>query len=282
MLFYRDQFRYEYCEIYDDGKRGMTELQRSEEVAKKRAILSHYTSYEALKCILSQRNLKFNRIDNVNDRMESNVFGEHELSRLVFVSCFTNSEIESIPMWSIYGKDQNGLRLSLELEKSNFTENFLGKPFGALAHKPGHSGEFIKMIELYSDWIPTATMKDIVYDIDAIYRNPIRNGDADSLWFNLTAMAAIKRKEWEYEKESRLIITLSAIHDGVTAPLEDYILVPIKFDCIKKLVVTFNPWMSEELKKEIEEFVISKIPELNPEKIDFKNSVLTGEIKELH
>ena len=41
--------------------------------------------------------------------MERNIFGEDELYQLVFVSCFSTEKVESIPMWSIYGKDENGL-----------------------------------------------------------------------------------------------------------------------------------------------------------------------------
>jgi hypothetical protein len=97
--------------------------------------------------------------------------------------------------------------------------------------------------------------------------------------FNLTSMAAIKRKEWEYEHECRMIATLQTVRDNVEAPDIDYILVPIKFDHIKKLEITFNPWMEQHAKEEIKQFVYS-ISGFSKEQICFHNSILTGEIRE--
>ncbi len=97
--------------------------------------------------------------------------------------------------------------------------------------------------------------------------------------FNFTSMAAIKRKEWEYEHECRMIATLLTVLDNVEAPDIDYILVPIKFDHIKKLEITFNPWMEQHAKEEIKQFVYS-ISGFSKEQICFHNSILTGEIRE--
>ena len=115
-------------------------------------------------------------------------------------------------------------------------------------------------------------------DIDAIKRNPIRYGEGSNQMFNFTSMAAIKRKEWEYEHECRMIATLLTVLDNVEAPDIDYILVPIKFDHIKKLEITFNPWMEQHTKEEIKQFVYS-ISGFSKEQICFHNSILTGEIR---
>ena len=127
MKFNANQFICEHCKMDDTGRRLLTELQGSEKTADKRTILFHYTSFDALRHILPDKKLKFNRIDKVNDLMERNIFGEDELYQLVFVSCFSTEKVESIPMWSIYGKDENGLRISFELDKSDFVQNLLDK-----------------------------------------------------------------------------------------------------------------------------------------------------------
>lgn len=279
MKFNANQFRSDLYSADSSGKQGLTELQQSEKTAKEHIRLFHYTSFEILKLILSNKNWKFNRIDNVNDRLEHILFGEDELAHLVFVSCFSTDEVESIPMWAIYGKDNNGLRVSIELDKSNFVENFLDKQGNISVLESNALYRYGKLNAPCSDWSYTVTIKDIIYDIDAIKRNPIRNGSGNNEWFRLTAMAAIKRREWQYEHECRMIATLRTVRDNVEAPEIDHILVPIQFNHIKKVIITFNPWMENSTKNEIKEFVNS-IPDITY-KTSFEDSILTGEIKEM-
>lgn len=279
MKFNANQFRSDFCSVDSNGKKGLTELQQSEKTAKSHMRLSHYTSFETLKLILSNKNWKFNRIDKVNDRLEHLLFGEDELSHLVFVSCFSIDEVESIPMWLIYGKDNNGLRISIELNKPDFVENFLDKQGNTMAPEPNVLYRYGRLNAPCSDWSYTVTIKDIIYDIDAIKRNPIRNGSGKNEWFRLTSMAAIKRREWQYEHECRMIATLRTVRDNVEAPEIDHILVPIRFSHIKKVIITFNPWMENVTKDEIRRFVNS-IPDIAC-KTFFEDSILTGEIKEM-
>ena len=239
--------------IDDTGNQSQTELQKSEKSANDRTILFHYTTFDALRHILSDRNLRFNRIDKVNDLMERNIFGEDDLYQLVFVSCFSTEKIESIPMWSIYGKDKHGLRISFELDKAGFVQNLLDKQGKTITSSDYPLTRHGKMNSPCPEWLYTVNMKDIIYDIDAIKRNPIRYREGNNQMFNLTSMAAIKRKEWEYEHECRMIATLQTVRDNVEAPDIDYILVPIKFDHIKKLEITFNPWMEQHTKEEIKQ-----------------------------
>ncbi len=277
-MFRASQFILDYCTINDYGKQAPTELQKSEISARAHNTLFHYTSFEALKKILSNKCLKFNRIDKVNDRMEAKVLKEAELAHLVFVSCFTVNEIESIPMWSIYGKNKNGIRLSIELKNSNFAENLIDKQGDTTVSPEGiELHRYEKIGRPCTDWSYTINIKDIIYDVDAVKRNPIRTGLGDNERFNLTAMAAIKRREWNYEHECRMIATLRTVRDNVVSPDITYILVPIKFDNIKKLQITFNPWMDASQKEEVKRFITS-INELNTKALSFENSILTGEI----
>ncbi len=68
-------------------------------IAKKEAYernkLWHYTSFENLKKILKDKKLKFNRIDKVNDRLESKIFGDDKLSHLVYISCFSKQNVKA-------------------------------------------------------------------------------------------------------------------------------------------------------------------------------------------
>ena len=63
------------------------------------------------------------------------------------------------------------------------------------------------------------------------------------------------------------------------APNIDYFLVPIKYDNLKNITITFNPWMPNEYKKDVKHFFksMNELKELNIP-IYFKNSILTGEM----
>ena len=77
----------------------------------------------------------------------------------------------------------------------------------------------------------------------------------------------------------RQVVLGKNVQDNVEAPDIDYILVPIKFDHIKKLEITFNPWMEQHTTEEIKQFVYS-ISGFSKGQICFQNSILTGEIGE--
>lgn len=74
--------------------------------------LYHYTSIETLSLILKHKTIRFNRLDFVNDPREclSNQHGSAQT--LVFVSCWTDSSVETIPHWKIYSGDA-GVRIGL-------------------------------------------------------------------------------------------------------------------------------------------------------------------------
>jgi hypothetical protein len=76
------------------------------------AKLYHYTSIETLALILRNKTIRFNRLDRVNDPHEA-ISSDIECAQsLVFASCWTDSEQESIPLWKLYS-DLCGVRISL-------------------------------------------------------------------------------------------------------------------------------------------------------------------------
>jgi hypothetical protein len=78
----------------------------------------HYTSIEALAMILSNRTIRFSRLDTVDDPDEysyRNTYGINP-AQFIYVSCWSNNPNESIPQWKIYGNNQRGVRISLDHE----------------------------------------------------------------------------------------------------------------------------------------------------------------------
>lgn len=245
--------------------------------------LYHYTSFDVLKKIFGTKTLKFNRIDKVNDGFESRIFNEDEIAHLVYVSCFTKNEIESIPMWRIYGKDKHGLRIRFGFKNIDLRKDFIDVQKTVNCASGVQINYFKRSDSLSSDWTYSLQTKNIIYDIEQIKFNPISIDCEDvpgGKLYNLSAMGAVKRREWKYEDECRIIAYLRTARDNIEIPDINYIMIPIKFDGLKSLQIMFNPWMEECVKKDVKGY-ISSLDELKNVDVSFENSILTNEIGEL-
>lgn len=271
-----------------------SELRIYQESAQQRSTLSHYTTFEVLRKIFSDGTLKFNRIDHVNDVLESKQFGEDELSHLVYISCFTHEVRESIPMWHIYGKNNQAVRITFELHTTDFSQNFINNQMDIV--NPTDTAIIMrgKKNSPCVDWYCAVDIKDVLYCFNAIQRNPIRRpcnemNCANKELYDVTAMGAIKREEWEYEKETRLFAYLTNtvmqadvnrdIRQELEIPDIDYLLIPISFEKIKNVTITFNPWMDSVTKTDIKLYMKSigksVLKNIN---IQCKDSILTNEV----
>ena len=93
---------------------GNEEIKNSIATADNRTVLYHNTNLESLMYILKDGNLKFNRMDMLNDVQESDFFKNDEIAKLVFVSCFSYAD-ESIPMWHMYSSKNEGVRIGFKV-----------------------------------------------------------------------------------------------------------------------------------------------------------------------
>lgn len=75
--------------------------------------LYHYTSIETLALILKNKTLCFNNLLNVDDSEEAETFDMGKFGKFVYVSCWTDDEQESIPLWNLYTPDMHGVRIRL-------------------------------------------------------------------------------------------------------------------------------------------------------------------------
>lgn len=74
--------------------------------------LFHYTSIQNLAIILKNGKIRFNRLDNVDDLTEAETLEGKQLGQHYFVSCWTDSELENIPLWEMY-TGYKGVRVRL-------------------------------------------------------------------------------------------------------------------------------------------------------------------------
>lgn len=259
-------------------------LYACQESGKARNTLSHYTTAEVLKKIFTNKMLKFNRIDKVNDRLESELFGNDEISHLVYVSCFTHDDYESVPMWMIYGKKEQSVRLTFELCENDFAKHFIDDQENIISPTDDKIIPYEKKGHPNVDWYCTYTVKDILYDTKEIPENHIKyicqeSPSTNKEMYNLTAMGSIKLEAWKYEQETRLITYLRTTADtqSVTIPDVDFLFVPINFNKLKSITVIFSPWMDSSTKADIKLFMAKMAKtELTGIDIKFKDSVLTG------
>ena len=71
--------------------------------------LYHYTSVSSLAMILKSKNIRFSPLSVLDDKEEQ----MHNYSKYVFVSSWTDDELESIPMWKMYSSPTEGVRIKL-------------------------------------------------------------------------------------------------------------------------------------------------------------------------
>lgn len=75
--------------------------------------LYHYTSLDTLALILEYRKLKLNNLLYVDDIDEAASEDMGNYGKHFYVSCWTEDEEESIPLWNMYTKNMHGVRIGL-------------------------------------------------------------------------------------------------------------------------------------------------------------------------
>jgi hypothetical protein len=79
---------------------------------KNRIMIHHYTSIENLALILNSGKIRFNRLDKVDDIEEIGIIDPRVYLKF-FISCWTDDNAESIPLWKMYTPNMRGVRISM-------------------------------------------------------------------------------------------------------------------------------------------------------------------------
>jgi hypothetical protein len=182
----------------------------------------HYTTIESLALILKNKTLLFNRLDCVDDIEEGSVESLGiEVGKYCFVSCWTESSEESIPLWKMYAGNKMGVRIGLEQnmfktydvqnptvgEKQlfgnmelNIPQEELGKQdYFILPLQSSAKGFFYRKVE-YVDDVMAKTR-------DAIKIQTESNGQSNaSIAFG--EIGKYKHKRWAFQNETRFVLTI--------------------------------------------------------------------------
>lgn len=205
--------------------------------------LYHYTSIETLALILKNKTLCFNNLLNVDDSEEAETFDMGKFGKFVYVSCWTDDEQESIPLWNLYTPDMHGVRIRLPRY-----------PFKKYLYKKGEYSctedieTYINMEKLYNENKVSIVANqpkliEIEYtdDMEKLYpkvrevsseekfqkylnEGKIENGELN-FSYSFEEIGRYKRKEWSFQKEWRYIYSVSpmGMKEANTSTFEKHI-----------------------------------------------------------
>ena len=245
--------------------------------AKEAMKIYHYTSINALEKILSNRTIRFTRLDSVDDKEEemySHPVGINP-ARYFFVSCWSKEAEESIPMWREYADGARGVRIGLD---ENMFETFkINERFNSFFKVPfDYSQGYIKT------FINDASLIDLVYlaHPEEERAKCVQLDGKGFRWDN--NIGQYKRSCWAYQKESRFKLLLlpidtgtiiknppksvreymefgleamnKAIVKGVNLPIGNYD-VPLQHDKLDRIEVLLGPLTSRSEENRVKEML---------------------------
>ncbi len=191
---------------------------------EKKQYLYHYTTISTLALVLKNRTIRFNRLDLVDDIGESSKYGEFNLSRYLFVSCWTDSDEESIPLWSMYSKGMTGIMISLPIDPFNYKpiaphpllggevngqllsflpiEQIITNEYLVNAACMFNKDTFIKKIEYVKDEKLAEIRKQ------AVQVNFDEEGKPWTKIAGPTKLAGFKSVKWDFQRETRYVLMI--------------------------------------------------------------------------
>jgi len=258
--------------LYSEGSVGfytddfMFDVMRIKELP---SALYHYTSLDSLEKILASRTLRFSRLDTVNDLEEARASDVALAASSVFVSCWSGTEVEQIPLWSMYGQDFSGVRIRLP---SNM---FVGRKEPMIFKKGGArlTVETWHSINRKSPAMSTNSCaiigpNKIYYSDDPAYRNrPLVYRHAGTAYFYPHDLGMVKGTDWSYEQEWRFKIAALSFEaqfpddeyfNNVTLDLKTYpveaeaLFIPLAPTAINELEVMIGPRADSATREEVE------------------------------
>lgn len=210
--------------------------------------LFHYTSIHTLAIILSRQSIRFSRADMVNDLEELKIIDLPEMKKSVFVSCWTASEEESIPLWKMYGSNLKGVRIKLPTDM--FRKG--SKPYLS-AQGNCHLINLISLENVVQrgnvhHWIPY-----IFGPIKIQYSSNNAVSVIDHEELMVDRIGTVKLDHWKFEDEYRYLIIPDALwnpdkmcfqankHNSITAFDKEKVDIPLSTSAINSIEVTLGP-----------------------------------------
>ncbi len=166
----------------------------------------HYTTIETLELILKNKNIRFNRLDQVDDPDEY-IHGsgpkDTKLGQYTFVSCWTKQMKENADLWKRY-TDNRGVRIGLPEEL-----------FETYQYGDGFKSFFKKPMDFGYDYMATpfnnpAKLYDVVYldEQEAKIKGLLIPVGGSGALIETEQIGIYKKTEWNIQEESRFKINV--------------------------------------------------------------------------
>ena len=212
--------------------------------------ISHYTTFDNLEKIITNKEILLNRIDKVNDLNES--IESRDYYR-VFVSCFTVEKNESVPHWVMYGKNDTGVRITYKFKKNKNISNFINYDEGIKANFDSNKCNTI----IYDNHIELKHISENfnyrhltlqIFPSIILYDDKNLNLQEMDNFFIHNRAAFHKKIAWKFEKEIRLIgiIRLLKVEPVKINIIPNYFLANLNFNSFN-IKITLNPWANDDL-----------------------------------
>lgn len=274
-------------------------------------LVHHYTSINTLALILSTKKIRFNRLDRVDDISEALAYRKFDLSKYLFVSCWTDRSEESIPQWHMYTDNMAGVRITLPKEFLNYQPLDIPKEAGIIAAEKVVSP--IRWRDIFAEnyfifpFFANKKMieRKVIYvdDVRNIYSNAVKltvdeNGKALLEFSGIGNLASHKHKSWAFQDEFRYVFfavpsikvpkdgfavgdfisafsnhIIQSIHDHVAPPI-DYLDIDVG-DALDNVSVTLGPRCNYGHK-----LIVEALIEKFTKNGSLQESVLAGSIRQ--
>ncbi|MGK7866349.1 DUF2971 domain-containing protein [Falsiroseomonas sp. E2-1-a20] len=266
--------------LYSDGPEGfytddfMFDVMGIEELP---SVLYQYTSIESLQKILASRTLRFSRLDTVNDPEEAMASDVPLAASSVFVSCWSGTQVEQIPMWSMYGQNFGGVRIKLPANMfAGRKEPMIFEKGGALLTVDGWYTISRKSPAMGTNGCAIIGPNKVYYCDNSDYRNrKLVYRRAGTAHFYPYDLGMVKGSHWSYEQEWRFKIAALAFEaqfpdddyfNNVTLDLEAYpveataLFIPLDLSAFDELEVTLGPKTDDAAVEEVERILAAHAP----------------------
>jgi len=186
-------------------------------------MIYHYTNIHSLALILESRKIRFTRLDGVDDIREAQTVSGIQFGKYFFVSCWTKSSREHIPLWNMYTPDMQGVRIGfpdMPFKMSPLTApqswNFTQK---GVIHSPLSFEEMF--CEKYCILPVFLTQKmfagpvTYVPDMSVAYKENVKlslgvDGNQNRLQIkDMPSLPRTKDDDWAFQKEYRFVLLIT-------------------------------------------------------------------------
>lgn len=276
-----------------------------EEGTKQYDVMGYTTDIGTMQLIFQNKTFRSSSLSNakLNDTMESQRVGVSEFAGSRFITCFAHTNQESVPFWMYYGKDVRKDKVLLQFR--NFAADFEKCIRIDFAKVKDDKLCFFKSEgygkAINSQWTTDTSQYDLracidsisVYDVeyvapdDAVFLED-NSGEANIDFgpitgqeravvnmqgYNPTVLGKQKSNPWEYEKETRILSTLSS----PTFKEWDYIDLQLHDEVFRGLRIVLSPWDDGTLRSRVEEIIQNcGLPADIQESITIDDSALKG------